>query len=151
MGVLLLAARCNAAEKVHRGQTSLKCLSSSIANVLALCILRSCYSVLAAGFAVLQGSSWQNTTITIGGVWIPVPGRDLLEVSEWLLLNTPADLCDLTVNGQSTCEGTSIVEATHIIGDIIGHDRRQRGRSADVERLKKEIQKRLNARAAKPS
>jgi hypothetical protein len=50
----------------------------------------------------------RNTTITLRATLVPGPGSGLLAVGNWLLFSAGPDLCDLTYNSQSACEGTGV-------------------------------------------
>lgn len=76
----------------------------------------------------------RNTTITLGAMFAPAPGRLLLGVASWLLHGTTADLCDMSSNGLSVCEGTGIDSASHSIGFGIGQQAQQQ-RLASIQRL----------------
>jgi hypothetical protein len=76
----------------------------------------------------------RNTTITLGATFAPAPGRLLLGVAGWLLRGTPRDLCDISSNELSVCEGTGIDSASHSIGFGIGQQAQQL-KLANIQRL----------------
>jgi hypothetical protein len=60
----------------------------------------------------LQGTVDRNTTITLRSTLVPSPGSGLLATGNWLLFRAGPDMCDLTFNGQSACEGTGVYATT---------------------------------------
>lgn len=76
----------------------------------------------------------RNTTITLGATFAPAPGRLLLGVASWLLHGTTDDLCEMSSNGLSVCEGTGIDSASHSMGFGISQQAQQQ-RLASIQRL----------------